>query len=66
MLDIQPEPGEELCDCSTCKRLEHEPLSLRVIRSRFHKNMDARAARRAQAAEKRNTVGNRGETGNDE
>ena len=53
MLNIQPEPGEELCDCSTCKRLEHEPMSLRVIRSRMHKRMDANAGRRAQPEEKR-------------
>ena len=52
MLNIQPEPGEELCDCSTCKRLEHEPLSLRVIRSRMHKRMDTKAGRRAQPEEK--------------
>ena len=36
MLNIQPEPGEELCDCSTCKRLEHEPMSARVIHARMH------------------------------
>ena len=54
MLNIRPEPGEDLCNCSTCKRLEHEPVSLRVIRSRMHKRMDARAGR-AQLAEKRTT-----------
>ena len=45
MLNIKPAPGEELCGCSTCKRLEHEPMSLRVIRSRMHRRMDARAGR---------------------
>ena len=54
MLNIKPEPGEELCDCSSCKRLGHEPMSLRVIRSRIHKRMDTRAGR-AQPAEKHST-----------
>ena len=61
MLNIDPEPGEELCACESCKRLEHEPMSLRVIRSRMHKRMDARAGR-AQPAEKRNTDETQGET----
>ena len=45
MLNIQPKPGEELCDCESCQRLAHEPLSLRIPRSRFHKLMEARANR---------------------
>ncbi len=53
MLNIQPDPGEELCDCSTRKRLEHEPMSLRVIRSRMHRRMDAKAGRDAQPEETR-------------
>ena len=53
MLNIQLKPGEELCECSTCRRLAHEPMSLRVPRSRFHKLMDARRNGYAQQAEKR-------------
>ena len=43
MLNIQLKPGEELCDCESCQRLKHEPLSLRIPWSRYHKLMDARA-----------------------
>jgi hypothetical protein len=47
MLNIQLPPGEELCDCKSCQRLAHEPLSLRIPRSRYHKLMDARANRKS-------------------
>ena len=48
MLKIELKPGEELCDCESCTRLAHEPMSLRIPRSRYHKLMDARRQGRAQ------------------
>ena len=45
MLKVELEPGEELCTCETCQRLAHEPMSLRIPRSRYHKVLDAKAKR---------------------
>ena len=41
VLNITLEPGEELCNCESWQRLAHEPMSLRVMRSRYHKVLDA-------------------------
>ncbi len=55
MLNVQLEPSEELCDCDSCQRLAHQPLALRIQRSRYHKLMDARA-HRDQPQKQRNTT----------
>ena len=37
---------QELCTCSSCQRLAHEPMSLRIPRSIYHKRLDEITARR--------------------
>lgn len=35
----------DLCACSSCERLAHEPMALRAPRSMYHRRLDADAAR---------------------
>ena len=55
MLNITLEPGEELCDCETCQRLAHEPMSLRIPRSRYHKILEGKVKDRARSPTTRAT-----------